>query len=142
METGVINLHRMELDVYGQIWVSSRGDYYGTSSKTLVIDSRTDKVTDVLDLLPNSEMTRCGDSLYVYSNEWSYVTNSWKKSYAIVNVKTKKIVLHDDPDKAVTILLNRLYPIIIKATLRRQGVEFVVFYIPRQSWQTERQANK
>ena len=62
IETGVINLHRMELDVYGQIWVSSRGDYYGTSSKTLVIDSRTDKVTDVLDLLPNSEMTRCGDS--------------------------------------------------------------------------------
>lgn len=105
IETGVINLHRMELDVYGQIWVSSRGDYYGTSSKTLVIDSRTDKVTDVLDLLPNSEMTRCGDSLYVYSNEWSYVTNSWKKSYAIVNVKTKKIVsrnfIKDGTEKSI-----------------------------------------
>ena len=27
-----INLHRLELDKYGQIWVSSRGDYYDTPS--------------------------------------------------------------------------------------------------------------
>ncbi len=79
----------MELDVYGQIWVSSRGDYYGTSSKTLVIDSRTDKVTDVLDLLPNSEMTRCGDSfMFTVTMELRY--QFMEKSYAIVNVKTKR----------------------------------------------------
>ena len=35
-----INLHRLELDRYGNIYVSSRGDYYDTPSKTFVIDSR------------------------------------------------------------------------------------------------------
>ena len=87
-----INLHRMELDAYGQIWVSSRGDYYDTPSRTYVIDSRTDEVTDEFKLLPNSEMTVCGDSLYVYSTEWSYPTQSNTVSYAIVNVRTKKVV--------------------------------------------------
>ena len=87
-----INLHRLELDKYGQIWVSSRGDYYHVPSKTFVIDSRTDEVTDVLKLLPNSEMTVCGDSLYVYSTEWSYHTQSNTISYAIVNVRTRKVV--------------------------------------------------
>lgn len=87
-----INLHRLELDNYGNIYVSSRGDYYGTPSKTFIIDSKTDKVTDELPLLPNSNMTLCGDSLYVYSAEWSYVTNTWTISYAIFNTRTKKVV--------------------------------------------------
>ena len=87
-----INLHRQELDRYGRIWVSSRGDYYDVPSRTYVIDSRTDEVTDTFNLLPNSEMTVCGDSLYVYSTEWSYPTQSNTISYAIVNVRTKKVV--------------------------------------------------
>lgn len=86
-----INLHRLEPDRYGNIWVSSRGDYYGTPSKTFVIDSQTDKVTHEFDL-PNSNMTRCGDSLYVYSTEWSYITNQNIITYAIVNTRTKEIV--------------------------------------------------
>ena len=87
-----INLHRLELDKYGQIWVSSRGDYYDTPSKTFVIDSRMDEVIDELKLLPNSNMTLCGDSLYVYSTEWSYNTHRNTISYAIVNVRTRKVV--------------------------------------------------
>ncbi|MDR1273339.1 MAG: YncE family protein [Odoribacteraceae bacterium] len=90
--TVAINLHRMELDRYGNIWVSSRGDYYNVRSKTYIIDTSTDLVTDVLHLLPNSNMTLRGDSLYVYSTEWSYITNSNTISYAIVNTKTKKVV--------------------------------------------------
>lgn len=85
-----INLHRMELDQYGNIYVSSRGDYYDTYSETFVIDSNTDKVIEELPLLPNTEMAICRDSLYVYSTEWSYYTNSWTVSYAIYNTKTKK----------------------------------------------------
>jgi YVTN family beta-propeller protein len=87
-----INLHRMELDRYGNIWVSSRGDYYYVRSKTYIIDTKTDLVTDVLHLLPNSNMTLSGDSLYVYSTEWSYITNTNTISYALVNTKTKKVV--------------------------------------------------
>ena len=102
-----INLHRMELDKYGNIWVSSRGDYYDTPSRTYIIDSSTDKVTDVFNLLPNSEMTVSGDSLYVYSTEWSYKTQSNTVSYAIVNVKTKKTVtrkfITDGTDESIII---------------------------------------
>lgn len=87
-----INLHRLELDNYGNIYVSSRGDYYGTPSKTFVIDSKTDQVIDELPLLPNSNMTLCGDSLYVYSTDWSYVTNQWTLSYAIMDTRTRKVV--------------------------------------------------
>ncbi|WP_421921133.1 DUF5074 domain-containing protein [Marinifilum sp.] len=102
-----INLHRLELDKYGNIWVSSRGDYYDTPSKTFVIDSHTDIVTDKFDLLPNSNMTLCGDSLYIYSTEWSYLTNSNTITYAIMNVKSKRVVtrnfIKDGTDKKIKI---------------------------------------
>jgi DNA-binding beta-propeller fold protein YncE len=102
-----INLHRLELDRYGNLWVSSRGDYYGTPSKTFVIDTRTDELTDILHLLPNSNMTRRGDSLYLYSTEWSYITNSNTITYAIVNTKTKQVVnrnfINDGTWKNITI---------------------------------------
>ena len=102
-----INLHRMELDHYGNIWVSSRGDYYGESSKTFVIDSKTDTVTDEFDLMPNSNMTLCGDSLYIYSTEWSYLSNSNTITYAIMNVKTKRVVsrnfITDGTDRKIKI---------------------------------------
>lgn len=38
-----INLHRMEMDKQGRIYVSSRGDYYGIGSDIYVVDSRTEK---------------------------------------------------------------------------------------------------
>jgi DNA-binding beta-propeller fold protein YncE len=102
-----INLHRLELDRYGNLWVSSRGDYYSVRSKTYIIDTKTDLVTDVLPLLPNSNMTLSGDSLYVYSTEWSYITNTNTISYAIVDTKTKKIVsrnfITDGTDKLIKI---------------------------------------
>ena len=86
-----INLHRLEVDRQGYIWVSSRGDYYGRGSKTYVIDPRTDAVCDSLDV-PNSEMTLAGDSLYIYGTDWSYVTNNWRISYHIVNTRTREVV--------------------------------------------------
>jgi DNA-binding beta-propeller fold protein YncE len=101
-----INLHRLELDRYGNIYVSSRGDYYSIPSDTYIIDSATDKVTCKLGL-PNSEMALSGDSLYVYSTEWSYLTNSNTITYALVNTKTKQIVtrnfITDGTEKEITI---------------------------------------
>jgi DNA-binding beta-propeller fold protein YncE len=37
-------------------------------------------------------MTRSGDNLYVYSTEWSYITNDWTVTYATVDTRTKQIV--------------------------------------------------
>jgi DNA-binding beta-propeller fold protein YncE len=109
-ETGKIdvgvNLHRIEQDRYGKLWVSSRGDYRGVGSKIFVIDPGNDMVTDELPV-PCSNMTLCGDSLYVYSAEWSWATNENAVSYAIVNVKTKQVVtrsfITDGTDKTIKI---------------------------------------
>lgn len=91
MEVG-INLHRMVQDAYGNIYVSSRGDYYGTPSKTFIIDSNRDIVTDTLHTLPNNNMVAGGDSLYVLSNEFNYTTNSYTISYAVYDMVQKRIV--------------------------------------------------
>ena len=91
MEVG-INLHRMVQDAYGNIYVSSRGDYYGTPSKTFIIDSNRDIVTDTLHTLPNSNMVAGGDSLYVLSTEFNYTTNSYTISYAVYDMVQKRIV--------------------------------------------------
>lgn len=87
-----INLHRLELDKNGKIWVSSRGDYYGTPSKTFILDPSTDTVTDTLHTVANTNMTVSGDSLFIYSTEWSYITNRNTISYAIVDINTKRVI--------------------------------------------------
>jgi YVTN family beta-propeller protein len=102
-----INLHRMEIDKNGYIYVSSRGDYYDIPSKTLMIDSRTDKVVREIENLPNSEMALCGDSLYVYSTEWSYHTNRNTITYAIYDTQKEDIVtrnfIKDGTEKDIVI---------------------------------------
>ena len=86
------NLHRMEIDAYGNIWVSSRGDYYDIPSTVHVVDSERECVVDVMDLLTCSDMTICGDTLYVLGNNWSEFTQSSTVSYALVDVKFRQIV--------------------------------------------------
>ncbi len=87
-----INLHRIQPDNYGNLYVSSRGDYYEIPSKTFIIDTSTDEVTYEFEDLPDTHMTLCRDSLFLYSTEWSYLTNDWTVSYAIVNTRTREIV--------------------------------------------------
>lgn len=102
-----INLHRMEKDNQGNIYVSSRGNYYGMPSRTLILDPRTEKVSDPLNPLPSSNMTFCNDFLYLYSTEWSYVTSSNTISYAKVDTRTQKVTtknfIADGTDKKITI---------------------------------------
>jgi len=89
------NLHRMKADAYGNIWVSSRGDYYDIPSMTFVISTENNAVVDALDNLPCSDMVLCGDSLYVYSNTLNYFTRDSDVNYAIVDVKTHQVVSSD-----------------------------------------------
>lgn len=89
-----INLHRMRLDRYGRIYVSSRGDYYGIGSDVFVIDTQTDEVTGRLGIAA-SEMCVSGDSIYMTSVEWSYVTESNTITYALYDVKKQEIVSHN-----------------------------------------------
>lgn len=85
------NLHRLCADQYNQLWVSSRGDYYGQLSRLYMIDLNTDLLVDSLDIAV-SNFHLDGDSLYIYSTEWSYLTMSDEVTYGIVNVSKKEIV--------------------------------------------------
>jgi DNA-binding beta-propeller fold protein YncE len=100
-----INLHRLEADKYGNLWVSSRGDYYDVPSKLYWIDTKTDTFGGSLDI-PVSEMTLDGDSLYLYSTEFSYTSMDWNITFGIIDVKNKSIVtrnfLADGAEKKIT----------------------------------------
>lgn len=93
-ETGkiemAINLHRMEADPQGNIWVTSRGDYYGSGSKLFVIDTRIDEVAAALDLSV-SNMTLHGGLLYAYSAEWNATAGKNTISYAVVDTRTRTV---------------------------------------------------
>lgn len=86
-----INLHRMQMDARGDIYVSSRGDYYNIEPNLYVISSASDEVTKKMDI-PVSEMTLCGDSLYYYSVSFSYLTGQNTVTYGIINTLTKEVV--------------------------------------------------
>lgn len=88
--TVAINLHRLKLDAEGNIYVTSRGDYKKVPSNTYIINA-ADQVSNTLNL-PASNITICGDSAYVYSTEWSYVTNKNTITYAIIDTKKKTVV--------------------------------------------------
>ena len=89
-----INLHRLELDRYGYLWITSRGDYYDVHSKMYILDTKTDEVIKEIDL-PASNMTRSGDTIYIYSNEWNWNTEASKTSFALINTKEQRIISHN-----------------------------------------------
>ncbi len=86
-----VNLHRLQLDHYGQLWVTSRGDYFDNPSRLFVVDTATDQVTDSVDI-PVSVMALQGDSLYVISHAFSYETYDYELAFRIVDVRTHQIV--------------------------------------------------
>ena len=95
-ETGridvAINLHRMELDSYGQIWVSSRGDDFDCHSQIYVISSENDQVICDFGDIPCNDMALCGDSLYVISYTYNFMTVTYDICYYIVDVKQNEII--------------------------------------------------
>lgn len=98
------NLHRVRADQYGDVYVSSRGDYYGTPSNLFVIDSRTDQVKKVFDI-STSNMWIDGDMGYVYSLEWDYTTQRNRENYSVINVRDETLLpgsfIKDGTDRSI-----------------------------------------
>lgn len=100
------NLHHIKADRRGDLWVTSRGDYKSLPSRLYFIDKQQQKVTDTLPIAV-SNYYLSGDSLYIYSTEWSYLTYSNVITYGIVNTLTHEIVtrsfITDGTDKEIEI---------------------------------------
>ncbi|MEK6509879.1 YncE family protein [Myroides sp. C4067] len=86
-----INLHRMQIDKAGDIYVSSRGDYYSIEPNLYVIDSNTDQVKQKLDI-PVSNMTMDDNKLYYYATSYKHNTGGNNVSYGILNTLTKQVI--------------------------------------------------
>ncbi|MBQ9555357.1 MAG: YncE family protein [Muribaculaceae bacterium] len=101
-----INLSWVKGDRHGMLWVASRGDYYTRQSKIYAYDTRKQQLVDSIDCRV-SNMWLDGDSLYVVSTEWSYVSMSNAFSYAIINTQTRQKVcdnfITDGSDKEIVI---------------------------------------
>lgn len=82
-----INLHQVKADPRGRLWITSRGDYYDTDAALYVYDLRKHRMEKKLDI-PVSAMDMVGDSLYIVSAQWSYITMRNEPSYTIVNTRT------------------------------------------------------
>lgn len=92
VEVGV-NLSRIKADKYGNLWVSSRGNYNDVPSNLYRLEERGGRYQMVEAMnIPASNMAIRGDSLYVYSVEYSNETSKNTVTYAIIDVKKKKVV--------------------------------------------------
>lgn len=86
-----INLHHIKADSKGCLWITSRGDYYDADAALYCYDTRKRRLVKKLDV-PVSSMDLVGDSLYVVSTQWSYVSMSNQVTYGIVDVNTMEKV--------------------------------------------------
>lgn len=88
-----INLSRIKADSYGNLWVSSRGNYDDIPSNLYRLEPYGGRyrVAEAMNI-PASNMALHGDSLYVYSVEYSNQTSKNTVTYAIINVKEKRVV--------------------------------------------------
>lgn len=87
-----VNLYGIVYDQkHHQLFVSSRGDYYLTPSTISTIDVETDQVTAKYDI-PCTEMALNGNRLYLYSSEWSYITNAFENKFAVYDTEHMNLV--------------------------------------------------
>ncbi|TZF96230.1 YncE family protein [Chryseobacterium panacisoli] len=107
-----INLHHIKKDNYGDLYVSSRGDYYNVPSSLYLIDAATGIVKKDFHLAV-SEMTIVNDKLYFYGNEFNYNTHSYKKSFGIIDVKTEQIIANRIFDKEYETAIKTPYGIAV-----------------------------
>ncbi|MBB2148449.1 YncE family protein [Pedobacter sp. LMG 31462] len=86
-----INLHRLKADKYGDIYVTSRGNYLDIHSKIYVIDTKTDLIKTRFDI-GASNLVIDDDIAYFYGSEWSSNTGKFSLSYGMLDVKQEKIL--------------------------------------------------
>lgn len=86
-----INLHRLKADGDGDLYITSRGDYYDIPSRLLVVDTKNDAVKKTFDIAA-SNIAIAGDSAYVIGSEFSYSTGQYHITYHIINTRTETLL--------------------------------------------------
>lgn len=101
-----VNLHRVRADQYGDLYVSSRGNYDDIPSKLFVVDTKTDVVKKTFDI-GLSNFVIDGDLAYFLQTEWNNNTGTNTINYGMLNVKDEVLLntkfITDGTDKSIAI---------------------------------------
>ena len=89
-----LNLHHCQVDHYGQIWVTSRGNYNDVPSRIYWLYKGRNQLYEVMDSIdtPVSGLSIVGDSLYYYGSAWNSATATNTISYGLINVRTHQTI--------------------------------------------------
>ncbi len=89
-----LNLHHCQVDHYGQIWVTSRGNYNDVPSRIYWLYKGHNQDYEVIDSIdtPVSGLSIVGDSLYYYGSAWNNATATNTISYGLINVRTHQTI--------------------------------------------------
>ncbi|ULB33814.1 MULTISPECIES: YncE family protein [Proteiniphilum] len=85
------NLHLIKADKRGNLWVTSRGDHRGNSSRLFFIDRQKQIVSDSV-LLSVNNFQIDGDSLYLFGIEERAASNVNKFNFTIINTTTREVI--------------------------------------------------
>lgn len=85
------NLHRLRSTESGDLYVSSRGDYFKIPSQLYVVDTKEQKVKNTFDI-PTSNLTIVGDTAYIVGSAFSYETFDWEIGYRMIDIKNEKLL--------------------------------------------------
>jgi len=111
------NLHRVKADAYGNLYVSSRGEYINTPSNLFIVDTKTGAVKKTFDIAC-ANLAIAGDTAYVIGAEFSYTTFSSTINYSMINVKTGTLLAGSFLPKTVSDAIKTPYGIAIDPVSR------------------------
>lgn len=85
------NLQRVKADKYGNLYVSSQGDFDEIPSNLFVIDTKKGEIKKSLDI-PTSNLTIVGDTAYVISSVFSMDTYKYDLGYHLIDIKKEEVL--------------------------------------------------
>jgi len=101
-----INLHHVKADRYGDLYITSRGDYYNIPSRLFVVSTQNDKVKKVFDI-EVSNLAIDDDTAYLYATSFSYLNGQNTISYNMIDVNTETLLnskfIRDGTEKNIKI---------------------------------------
>ena len=106
------NLHRLEVDAYGNLYVSSRGDNFNIASNLFLIDTTSDAVVKSFDIAC-ANLTIADDTVYVIGSEFNSTTFERAINYSMIDAKTGTLIEESFLPKSVIDAIRTPYGIAV-----------------------------
>ena len=122
------NLHRLRATESGDLYVSSRGDYFDNPSQLFVVDTKKGEVKKVFDV-PTSNLTIVGDTAYIVGSAFSYETFDWEIGYRMIDIKNEKLLEDSFLPKSVSDEIEMPYGVAVDPLSKNIYITDAVDYV-------------